>query len=65
MPPKKRPVIPADIQVIIPYRDLVELLGAAYEVGALRDDMKLVRAQLAALRSQFTELMELYREYQD
>ena len=65
MPPKKRPVIPADIQVIIPYRDLVELLGAAYEVGTLRDELKLVRAQLAALRVQFTDLMELYREYQD
>lgn len=63
--PKKRFNIPADVQVIIPYSDLVELLNAAYEVATLREEQKRLRTQMGALRMQFTELMELYREYQD
>ena len=62
--PKKRLPLP-DLQVIIQYRDLVELLAAAYEVDALRNEVKLLRAQQSALRLQFTELMELFREYKD
>ena len=62
---KRRLNIPADVQVIIPYSDLVELLSAAYEVGILREEQKRLRSQIGALRMQFTELMELYREYQD
>lgn len=63
--PKKRFNIPVDVQVIIPYSYLVELLNAACEVGMLREEQKHLRAQMGALRMQFTELMELYREYQD
>ena len=63
--PKKRFNIPADVQVIIPYSDLVELLKASYEVATLREEQKRLRSQIGALRMQFTELMELYQEYQD
>ena len=63
--PKKRFNIPADVQVIIPYSDLVELLKASYEVAMLREEQKRLRSQMSALRLQFTELVELYNTYQD
>lgn len=62
---KKRFSIPADVQVIIPYSDLVELLKASYEVATLREEQKRLRSQISALRLQFTELIELYNTYQD
>lgn len=62
---KKRPVIPSDINVIIPYRDLVELLGVAYEVADLREEVKRCRQQLSAMRLTFTEVLEKFSEYND
>lgn len=62
--PRKKITLPK-IQVIIDYRTLQELLAACYEVDSLREDNKQLRQQMAALRSQFTELMELYKMYQD
>lgn len=65
MIPKKRPVIPTDINVIIPYQDLVALLGVAYEVADLREEVKRCRQQLGALRLTFTEVLEKFNEYND
>lgn len=52
----------ADIQVLIPYKTLQELLYASSEVDVLRLETKQLREQQAALRLQFTELMEKLRE---
>lgn len=54
-----------DIQVVIPYKDLVELLEASKEIKDLRSDNKRLHEQLGALRSQFTELMDQFRELKD
>lgn len=61
---KKKIPLPK-IQVIMDYKTLQELLACCYEVDSLREDNRQLRQQMAALRSQFTELMELYRQYQD
>lgn len=62
--PKKSTPLPK-VQVIMDYKTLQQLLAAASEVETLRDDVKHLRQQLSALRFQFTELIELYRTYQD
>lgn len=54
-----------DLQVLIPYKDLQQLLSAAGEVESLKSDLKRNGEQLAALRFQFTELMERFHEIQD
>ena len=59
--PKKLP----DIQVLISYKDLQQLLQASYELESLKRDNGNLLDQMAALRSQFTELMEKFREIQD
>ena len=61
---RKRLSLP-DLQVIIPYRDLVELLGAAYEVDTLRSEVKQTRQQLSALRLMFSDLMEKLSDSDD
>ena len=50
----------SDIQVVIPYKDLVELLEASKEIKDLRSDNKRLHEQFDALRSQFLELMEQF-----
>lgn len=50
------------IQVIIPYKQLEDLLQASLELKQLRVEVKRQREQLSALRLQFTELMELLRD---
>ena len=54
-----------DLQVLIPYKDLQQLLNAAGEVESLKDEQQQNRDQMAALRLQFTELMERLIEIQD
>lgn len=54
-----------DIQVMIPYKDLQQLLQASSEVESLKKDNSLLRDQMSALRLQFTELMERFSEIQD
>ena len=54
-----------DIQVVIPYKDLVELLEASRKIEDLKADNKRLHEQFGALRSQFTELMDAFRELQD
>lgn len=51
-----------DIQVLIPYKTLQELLSASDEVRSLRLETKQLREQQAALRLQFVELMERLKE---
>ena len=58
MPRKKK--LP-DIQVIIPYEKLYELLCASAMISDLMDENRRLREQMAALRYQFTELMEELR----
>lgn len=61
---KKKRKLP-EIQVLIGYTDLQELLYAAGEVESLKDEQQQNRDQMAALRLQFTELMERLNEIQD
>lgn len=64
MATRKKRKLP-DLQILIGYEDLQELLYAASEVETLRKEQQLNRDQIAALRSMFTELMERFREIQD
>lgn len=50
------------IQVLIPYKQLEALLEADSQLKKLRIDMKRLQDQQQALWSQFTTLMEKYRE---
>ena len=54
-----------DLQVIIPYKDLQQLLGAAGEVESLKEDNVSLHDQLSALRNDFTTLMEMFQEIKD
>ena len=54
-----------DIQVVLPYKVLLELLEASKEIKDLRSDNKRLHEQLGALRSQFLELMDQFRELKD
>lgn len=54
-----------NLQVLIDYKDLQELLVAAAEVDSLRVDLAHAQDQIAALRSQFVELMDVFREIND
>lgn len=51
-----------EIQVLIPYSQLVELLGASQQVEKLQGDVDSLKDQNSALRLQFTELMERLRQ---
>ncbi len=48
--------------VIIPYSKLCELLNAASEVKELQTELKRLERNQAALRYQFIELLEKFRE---
>ena len=54
-----------DIQVVLPYKDLVELLEASRQIESLKEDNKRLHEQFGALRSQFLELMDQFRELKD
>lgn len=56
------PVNGDNLQVIIPYRELISLLNSAQRVEALDKKMERVLDQQAALRVQFTELMDTFRQ---
>ena len=49
-----------ELQVLIPYKDLMELLEASRQIEQLKKDNKRLHKQLDALRSQFLELMEAF-----
>ena len=50
----------AELQVLIPYKDLMELLEASRQIEQLKKDNKRLHKQLDALRTQFIELMEAF-----
>ena len=52
--------IPHDVQVVIPYDTLVELLRASDELPKMSDHIRRQDEQIVALRRQFTELMEAF-----
>lgn len=52
-----------ELQVVIPYDTLVELLRASEELPKMRQHMIRTDQQLTALRMQFTELMDAFGEY--
>ena len=56
------PIDPDNLQVIIPYQQLISLLNASQRVDALDKKMDRLMLQQAALRNQFTELMEAFRQ---
>ena len=53
---QEQPKLP-DIQVLIPYKQLEELLQASVELKSLRFEVKRLRDQVGALRSIMTEIM--------
>lgn len=56
------PIKPDDLQVIIPYSQLMGLLNASQRVQELDKKMDRVLQQQAALRGQFLELMETFKQ---
>lgn len=54
-----------DIQVLIPYKDLMELLEASKQIESLQKDNKKLHDKLDALRSQFVELMDAFGDLKD
>lgn len=54
-----------ELQVLIPYSRLMELLNAANRVDEMSDQVKQLSNQQVALWSQFTELMQKYKELYD
>lgn len=56
------PIKSDDLQVIIPYKQLMGLLDASQKVEALDHKLERVLAQQDALRSQFTQLMDAFKQ---
>lgn len=54
-----------ELQVVLPYSRLLELLEAAHSVEDLKREHSRQVEQLAALRSQFVELMGVVQELKD
>lgn len=49
-----------ELQVLIPYKDLMELLEASRQIEQLKKDNKRLHKQLEVLRSEFVELMDAF-----
>lgn len=49
-----------DLQVLIPYKDLMELFEASRQIEQLKEDNKRLHKQLDSLRSEFVELMDAF-----
>ena len=52
---------PTDLYVLIPYKDLEALLGAARELPSIRDELRLCRIQMDKLRAIQTQTMDMYK----
>lgn len=50
--------------ILLPYRELEDLLHAAKEVRQLRQELTRLEAQFGALEGRFFELMEVFHELQ-
>lgn len=57
-PPKEQD----DFQVLVPLRKLLGLLETAGKAEGLADEVSRLREQLTALRGQFLELLEKFKE---
>ena len=55
----------SDLQVVLPYRDVVALLEASRKVDGLQAQIVALRTEQAALRGQFLDVMERFRELKD
>lgn len=55
--------VPKEVQVVIPYETLVELLIACEELPKMQQHIKRQDEQLGALRRQFVELMEAFGQF--
>ena len=53
---------PPDIQVMIPYKDLVSLLKAAEELPELRKENAWMKEQILALRMLYSECLDKIAE---
>ena len=51
-----------DLQVVLPYKTLVELLESAQAVSELRQTLDLRDQQIAAMRNQLTEVFDVIGE---
>ena len=51
-----------ELQVLIPYKDLMELLEASKQIEQLKKDNKRLHNQMTELRSQFTEVIDAFGE---
>lgn len=56
------PINGDNLQVIIPYRELVTLLNASQQVQALDHKMDCIIEQQNLLRGQFLELMQKFNQ---
>lgn len=54
-----------DIQVLISYKDLQQLLQASEQLDSIKKENRHLQDQMDALRGQFVELMETFREIKD
>ena len=55
------PTLP-DLYVMIPYRDLEQLLAAARELPQVRAELARCHEQMACFRTTQTEMMEKYQD---
>lgn len=56
------PETPLEPQVIIPYSTLCDLLQASVELKQLRIEVKRLKDQQSALRLQFLEVLEQFKD---
>lgn len=56
------PIKPDELQVLISYKQLSELLNASQRVEALEKKVDRVLDQQDALRCQFSQLMDTFRQ---
>ena len=54
--------VSADLQVLIPYRDLETLLAAARELPLLRKELSLCHEQFSKCQAMQSEILEKYYE---
>lgn len=55
----------SELQVVLPYKDLVGLLEASRQVDDLNRQLAAMRQEQAALRGQFVEVLEQFRDLKD
>lgn len=56
---------PAEPMVLLPYSQLEDLLKASRELPEIRQEIRRLQAQHAALKGQFLEMMDLLRALQE